>query len=83
MILLDDVIQIRAPFGIERLEPDPNWRLFLVIGVPGGYTTFSSFEYEALQAMRDGARLMGMIHVVGSVVPGYRGVWLGSFMARL
>lgn len=67
----------------ERLQPHPNWRLFLVVGVLGGYTTFSSFEYETLQAMREGARWMGMIYVVGSVVLGYLGVWLGSLAARL
>jgi len=34
----------------ERFEPHPYWRLFLVVGVLGGYTTFSSFEYETLQS---------------------------------
>ena len=27
----------------ERLQPHPQWRLFLVVGILGGYTTFSSF----------------------------------------
>jgi len=62
----------------ERWQPHPNWRLFLVVGVLGGYTTFSSFEYEAYQALRDGARWMGLAYVTGSVVLGYLGVWLGS-----
>ncbi len=30
----------------ERFQPHPNWRLLLVVGFLGGYTTFSSFEYE-------------------------------------
>src|SRR5881628_3887185 len=67
----------------ERLQPHPNWRLFLVIGILGGYTTFSSFEYESFQAVRDGARWMGMLYMAGSVVLGYIGVWLGAvLMAR-
>ena len=62
----------------ERLQPHPNWRLFLVVGVLGGYTTFSSFEYEALQAVRDGERWMGLLYVAGSVLLGYLAVWLGA-----
>ena len=64
----------------ERLHPHPNWRLFLVVGVLGGYTTFSSFEYEIYQAVRDGARWMGMLYMTGSVVLGYAGVWLGAVL---
>ncbi len=64
----------------ERLNPHPNWRLFLVVGILGGYTTFSSFEYEGYQAVRDGARWMGMLYVTGSVLLGYLGVWLGAML---
>lgn len=64
-----------------RLAPHPNWRLFLVVGILGGYTTFSSFEYESYQALREGARWMGLLYITGSVVVGYVGVWLGSLLA--
>ena len=66
---------------LERVQPHPYWRLFLVVGVLGGYTTFSSFEYETYQAVRDGERWMGLLYVTGSVVLGYAGVWLGAFLA--
>jgi fluoride exporter len=65
----------------SRFHPHPNWRLFLVVGVLGGYTTFSSFEYETYQAIRDGERWLGLLYVAGSVVLGYAGVWLGSIVA--
>ena len=65
----------------ERLHPHPNWRLFLVVGVLGGYTTFSSLEYETLQAVRDGERWMGLFYVAGSVLLGYVAVWLGAVLA--
>jgi CrcB protein len=64
----------------ERFQPHPNWRLFLVVGILGGYTTFSSFEYETYSAVRDGARLMGVLYVAGSVLLGYLGVWLGALL---
>ncbi len=65
----------------ERLQPHPNWRLFLVVGVLGGYTTFSSFEYETYQAVREGARWMAALYVTGSIGLGYAGVWLGALLA--
>ncbi|HXM42263.1 MAG TPA: fluoride efflux transporter CrcB [Bryobacteraceae bacterium] len=65
----------------ERFHPHPNWRLFLVVGILGGYTTFSSFEYETYQAMRDGERWLGLLYVAGSVLLGYLGVWLGTILA--
>jgi len=65
----------------ERFQPHPNWRLFLVVGVLGGYTTFSSFEYETLQAVRSGESWMAMLYVLSSVVVGYLGVWLGALLA--
>ena len=64
-----------------RLAPHHNWRLFLVVGVLGGYTTFSTFEYETFQAMREGAHWAGMLYVTGSVALGYLGVWLGTALA--
>jgi fluoride exporter len=65
----------------ERLpNPHPNLRLFLVVGILGGYTTFSSFEYETFQAVRDGARWMGMLYLASSVALGYMGVWLGTLL---
>lgn len=65
----------------ERFNLHPNWRLFLAVGILGGYTTFSSFEYETLQAVRDGERWMGLLYVTGSVLLGYAAVWLGAMLA--
>ncbi|MBS1859001.1 MAG: fluoride efflux transporter CrcB [Acidobacteria bacterium] len=64
-----------------RWQGHTNWRLFLVVGMLGGYTTFSSFEYETLQAVRSGERWMGLVYAVGSVAAGYLAVWLGTILA--
>ncbi|HTW31563.1 MAG TPA: fluoride efflux transporter CrcB [Candidatus Sulfotelmatobacter sp.] len=61
----------------ERLQVSGNWRFLLVVGFLGGYTTFSSFEYETVQAVRDGALGTGALNVLVSVVAGYLAVWLG------
>jgi len=74
------LIGILMTLFTERFQPHPNWRLFLVVGILGGYTTFSSFEYETFQAIRDGARWMAMLYMAGSVVLGYFGVWVGAIL---
>jgi CrcB protein len=66
----------------ERFKLDPNWRLFLVVGFLGGYTTFSSFEWETYSSVREGGLWTGMLNVVSSVMLGYVAVALGSMLAR-
>jgi fluoride exporter len=66
----------------ERFKLDPNWRLLLVVGFLGGYTTFSSFEWETYSSVRDGGLWTGMLNVVSSVILGYVAVTLGSLLAR-
>jgi len=75
------LIGILMTLFTERLDPHPNWRLFSVVGILGGYTTFSSFEYETYQAVRDGEHWMGLLYVASSVLLGYAGVWLGALLA--
>jgi CrcB protein len=66
----------------ERFQPNSNWRLLLVVGFLGGYTTFSSFEFETYQAIRDGSHWIGVLNVLASVILGFGGVWLGTAIAR-
>jgi fluoride exporter len=65
----------------ERLQPHPNWRLLLVVGFLGGYTTFSSLQWESLGLVKDGGRWLGLLNLTGSVVLGYLAVWLGAAIA--
>ncbi|HEV3202312.1 MAG TPA: fluoride efflux transporter CrcB [Bryobacteraceae bacterium] len=66
----------------ERFQANPNWRPLLIIGFLGGYTTFSSFEWETYSAVRDGGFWIGILNVIGSVTLGYAAVWLGALLAR-
>lgn len=66
----------------ERWEVHPYWRLFLVVGFLGGFTTFSTFEFETLTAVRNGHRLIAGLYVMSSVGFGYLAVWLGASLGR-
>lgn len=63
---------------VERLRLPAYWQLIGVVGFLGGYTTFSSFEYDGYLAVRGGHHLLALTYLVGSVVAGYGAVWLGA-----
>src|SRR4051812_39568112 len=67
---------------LTERQPHPYWRLALVVGFLGGYTTFSSFEWETWAAVRSGGFWIGLANVAGSVLCGYVAVWLGALLAR-
>ncbi len=61
----------------------PEARVFLLIGILGGFTTFSSFGYETLQLLRDGEAFPALANVLLQVVLGLGAVWAGSALVRL
>ncbi|MCI0562201.1 MAG: fluoride efflux transporter CrcB [Nitrososphaera sp.] len=58
-------------------------RLFLFVGVLGGFTTFSSFGYETFQLLRDGEFVYAGANAVLQLVLGLFCVWLGWVLGRL
>ncbi|HXM60896.1 MAG TPA: fluoride efflux transporter CrcB [Terriglobales bacterium] len=65
-----------------RTSWSPNWRYLIPIGFIGGYTTFSSFEYETLRTIQDGQIGLGLLYVATSVVIGFVAVWGGVMAGR-
>src|SRR5262245_65843153 len=55
----------------------PNYRLFFATGFAGGFTTFSTFMYESLRLLQDGNVPFGFLNVLGSIVAGLLGVFVG------
>ncbi len=60
-----------------RLLVPPNARLFAMVGICGGYTTFSSFSLETLNLARNGEWLAAGGYIGASVLFCLIGVWLG------
>ena len=60
-----------------RLHASIEVRTFLIVGVLGGFTTFSSFSLDTLALIRGGHTLQALTNVVGQVGLSLIGVWLG------
>jgi CrcB protein len=60
----------------------PDARAFLMIGVLGGFTTFSTFGYETYELLRSGQMTAAGANVLLQVAVGLAGVWLGHSAAR-
>lgn len=58
-------------------------RLFLAVGVMGGYTTFSTYSNETLQLVQGGEVGAAMFNALGQVVAGFIGVYLGVVLGRV
>ena len=67
----------------EKTHWSANWRYLIPIGFIGGYTTFSTFEYETFRSFQDGEILMASLNVTLSVVTGFISVWCGVIAAKL
>jgi CrcB protein len=67
---------------IERLALGPEWRAAILIGVLGGFTTFSAFSFETLSLLETGAISRAVMNVVMSIVLCLGAVWLGAVAGR-
>lgn len=61
----------------SRLALDETERLFLVVGVLGGFTTFSSYGLDTLTLMKGGHTALAVGNALGQMVVGLIAVWVG------
>lgn len=61
---------------------NPEWRLFLVTGICGGFTTFSTYSYDSLLLLKQGANLSFLLYAIGSVVLGLLATFAGAAVVR-
>lgn len=72
-----------AGLGDERFVVGPATRTFLLIGIIGGFTTFSSYTFETFGLLRDAQYVRALANAAGQVVLGLIGLWAGYVGARL
>ncbi len=77
------LIGLLMPLLTERFIMNPQWRLLLVVGFLGAYTTFSTFEYETGGLLRDSEYLYASLNIVLSVAVGFIALKLGEMLAKV
>lgn len=74
--LLHSLAESRALLGTDT-------RIFLFIGVLGGFTTFSTFGFESLALLKDGEFVKTSANILLHVIVGLSAVWIGDTLGRL
>jgi CrcB protein len=69
------LVEYRQLFG-------PEARVFLTVGILGGFTTFSAFGYETFALLRDKQHLLALGNVAANVILGLLAVAAGWFLAK-
>ena len=64
-----------------RVAATPEFRTFVMVGVCGGFTTFSSFSLQTLALFEDGEPLRASANILLSVALCLASVWLGTGVA--
>lgn len=66
----------------DRIELNDNFRMMVIVGFLGAFTTFSTFEMEIYGLLRDRLYVTGLLYLLLSVVVGFLGVVAGVALAR-
>ena len=66
----------------QRVVLTPEARAFLLAGVLGGFTTFSTYAFESVALMQDGQFVVAGLNVVGQVLAGLLGLWVAYAISR-
>jgi len=67
---------------VDRLSDNAVLRAGILIGMLGGFTTFSSFSIETLNLIEQGAWLKAVANMTGSLILCVAATWVGVILGR-
>ncbi|HOZ28502.1 MAG TPA: fluoride efflux transporter CrcB [Hyphomonadaceae bacterium] len=76
------LIGVLAGWLSSRGEAGEPWRLFLGVGVLGGFTTFSAYSLETMRMIERNDWVGASTYSIGSVIAGLAAVAIGLAMAK-
>jgi CrcB protein len=76
------VMGLIAGYLAFKGDASQHWRLFLMTGVLGGYTTFSAFSLDAALLYERGATGLAALYVLASVILSIIGLFAGLAVVR-
>jgi fluoride exporter len=74
---------VLAGFLARHGQGGEQWRLFIGVGVLGGFTTFSSFSLEMMLLIERGQPLQALTYVLISVLAGLSALYIGLIAMRI
>jgi CrcB protein len=76
------LIGILWGISFKTFELNENWKLFLMVGLCGGFTTFSAFTLEGIGLIREQRLFLFLIYVIASVSAGLVATYIGMRLTR-
>jgi fluoride exporter len=77
------IIGVISIIFLSRFQVAAEWRAFTMVGILGGFTSFSSFSLETLALLEDGVFLLALANVVLSVILCLTAAWCGILLGRI
>lgn len=68
--------------SFRSFDENENWKMFLMTGICGGFTTFSSFSLEGIGLLREEKMLLFFLYIGGSLLAGLLATYIGMKLIR-
>ncbi|MCF6237954.1 MAG: fluoride efflux transporter CrcB [Candidatus Marinimicrobia bacterium] len=77
------ILGLLATLFLEKVIVSQELRLFVLVGLLGAFTTYSTFSWETLNLMRGGEWLLVSFNIMANVLGTLIAVWAGVSIAKL